>query len=80
MTSLVLVCCATDIASTAGGPGLAKFSCSDLEDVVAGVQGVLVVPPRTDNDTAAAAAAADGFHLDLSLYTHNGRLQLLPLN
>jgi sucrose-phosphate synthase len=75
MTSLVLVCCARDMKTGPDGQARqAKFSCSDMEDVVAGVQGVLVVPPP-----AGAADAGDGFSVDLGLFTHDGRLQLLQL-
>eukprot|EP00878_Enallax_costatus_P003956 GHUV01004177.1.p1 GENE.GHUV01004177.1~~GHUV01004177.1.p1 ORF type:complete len:1210 (+),score=383.57 GHUV01004177.1:125-3754(+) len=75
MTSLVLVCCARDLKmSGESQAGPAKFACSDMEDVIAGVQGVLVVPPPAG---AAAAEGGDGFPVDLGLYTHDGRLQLL---
>jgi hypothetical protein len=77
MTSLVLVCCARDMApgvtGAAGAAGVAKFACSDMEDVVAGVQGVLVVPP------AAGAAAGEGFPVDLGLFSHDGRVQMLQI-
>jgi hypothetical protein len=75
MSSLVLVACAKDVQPGASGPaGPAKFACSDMEDLVSGVQGVLVVPPPA----AAAGAAQDGFEVDLELFTHDARLQLLP--
>lgn len=75
MTSLVLVCCARELQTGPDGQaGHAKFACSDMEDVVAGVQGVLVVPPPAD-----AVNGGDGFPVDLGLYTHDGRLQLLNL-
>jgi hypothetical protein len=77
MTSLVLVCCARDMApganGGAGAAGVAKFACSDMEDVVAGVQGVLVVPPP------AGAAAGEGFPVDLGLFSHDGRVQMLQI-
>jgi hypothetical protein len=44
-----------------------------MEDVVAGVQGVLVVPP------AAGAAAGEGFPVDLGLFSHDGRVQMLQI-
>jgi hypothetical protein len=76
MTSLVLVCCARDMSpgpqGGAGAAGVAKFACSDMEDVVAGVQGVLVVPPP-------AGAAGEGFPVDLGLFSHDGRVQLLQI-
>jgi hypothetical protein len=76
MTSLVLVCCARDMANGpqggAGAAGVAKFACSDMEDVVAGVQGVLVVPPP-------AGVAGEGFPVDLGLFSHDGRVQLLQI-
>ncbi|KAF6252365.1 hypothetical protein COO60DRAFT_1287118 [Scenedesmus sp. NREL 46B-D3] len=77
MTSLVLVCCARDMSpgadGSAGAAGVAKFACSDMEDVVAGVQGVLVVP------RPAGAAAGEGFPVDLGLFAHDGRVQLLQI-
>lgn len=76
MTSLVMVCCARDMAPGAqggtGAAGVARFACSDMEDVVAGVQGVLVVPPP-------AGAAGEGFPVDLGLFSHDGRVQLLQI-
>jgi hypothetical protein len=76
MSSLVLVTTAKDVQPGASGPaGLAKFACSDMEDLVAGVQGVLVVPPPANAD---AAHGKQGFSVDLELYTHDARLQLLP--
>jgi hypothetical protein len=75
MSSLVLVACAKDVQPGASGPaGPAKFACSDMEDLVSGVQGVLVVPPPA----AAAGGVKDGFGVDLELFTHDARLQLLP--
>uniref|UniRef100_A0A383W8H5 sucrose-phosphate synthase n=1 Tax=Tetradesmus obliquus TaxID=3088 RepID=A0A383W8H5_TETOB len=76
MTSLVMVCCARDMAPGAqggtGAAGVARFACSDMEDVVAGVQGVLVVPPP-------AGATGEGFPVDLGLFSHDGRVQLLQI-
>lgn len=73
MSSLVLVCCAKDVQPAAAGPaGMAKFACSDVEELVSGVQSVLVMPP------AAGAGTHNGFAVDLGLYTHDARLQLLP--
>lgn len=72
MSSLVLVASAKDVQPCSSGPaGPAKFACSDMEDLVAGVQGVLVVPPP-------AGHSKEGFTVDLELYTHDARLQLLP--
>jgi hypothetical protein len=71
MSSLVLVTCAKDLAPTGAGGGVAKFACSDAEELVSGVQGVLVLPPPP-------GAAGDGFPVDLDLFTHDGRVQLLP--
>lgn len=96
MSSLVLVCCAKDVAApgAAGGSsspspaGPAKFACSDMEDLLGGVQGVLVVPPPAGPAAEGGAAGdgeklqqlrgRDGFTVDLELYTHDARLQLLP--
>lgn len=76
MSSLVLVTTAKDVQPCASGPaGLAKFACSDMEDLVAGVQGVLVVPPPAGAD---AGHGKQGFTVDLELFTHDARLQLLP--
>lgn len=77
MSSLVLVTTAKDVQPCASGPaGLAKFACSDMEDLVAGVQGVLVVPPPAGADDA--GRGKQGFTVDLELFTHDARLQLLP--
>jgi hypothetical protein len=76
MSSLVLVACAKDVqpAGATATAGPAKFACSDMEDLLAGVQGVLVVPPPA----AGEGKGVDGFSVDLGLYTHDARLQLLP--
>jgi hypothetical protein len=77
MSSLVLVAAAKALAPGAGGApaGVGRFACSDAEDLVAGVQGVLVVPPAA---AAGGGSSADGFPVDLQLFTHDGRVQLLP--
>jgi hypothetical protein len=75
MSSLVLVATAKDVEPCTSGPaGPAKFACSDMEDLVAGVQGVLVVPPPA----GAPGQAKEGFTVDLELFTHDARLQLRP--
>lgn len=76
MSSLVLVTSAKEITTgAAGAAGVAKFACSDAEELVSGVQGVLVVPPAGGAD---AGGSVDGFAVDLELFTHDGRLQLMP--
>jgi hypothetical protein len=64
----------------------ARFAASDVEDLVAGVQGVLVVPPSSgvvvvpgnagSNGDAATRGLADGFGVDLGAWD-DGRVQLL---
>jgi hypothetical protein len=59
----------------------AKFATSDAEELLGGVQGVLVVPPPAA--TAATAPTLEqllgGFPVDADAFTHDGRLQVLPL-
>jgi sucrose-phosphate synthase len=67
----------------------ARFAASDVEDLVAGVQGVLVVPPSSgvvvvpgsaagggNSSDAATRGLADGFAVDLGAWD-DGRVQLL---
>ncbi|GBF90940.1 sucrose-phosphate synthase-like [Raphidocelis subcapitata] len=75
LADLVFVSCAREMAP--GAP--ARFAASDAEDLVAGVQGVLVLPPPpAAGDGAAVAAASAGFAVDLEPYSHDGRIQLMP--
>ncbi|KAI8473309.1 MAG: hypothetical protein J3K34DRAFT_519144 [Monoraphidium minutum] len=88
ITSLMFVSCARAMAP--GQP--AHFATSDAEDALGGAQHVVVVPPPAapapapadgaagGEPQAAAAAAAQlpsGFSVDLSLFTHDGRLHVL---
>ncbi|KAI8477407.1 MAG: hypothetical protein J3K34DRAFT_515747 [Monoraphidium minutum] len=73
--NLVLFACASD----ASAPPRASFAASDAEDLVAGAQKVLVLPPPAGAGAAngAAAGAAGGFQVDLGLYAYDARVTLL---
>jgi len=64
----------------------AQFATSDADDLLAGAQGVLVVPPPApaatdgaDGADGAAARAPGGFSVDLEVYMEDGRLQTMPM-
>lgn len=98
LSPLTLRCAAHTLCSAAralppGSPAL--FAASDAEDLVGGVQSVLVVAPgdAAPGDASAGDAPAGdappgdaggdaglgGFPVDLEAYTYDGRLQIVPL-
>lgn len=84
LDNLVLITCATGLQGAGLSEGAqleggiqpvegrtATFAASDVEDLVSGKQGVLVVPPGKAN------GEVQGFEVDLGLYQHYERVQLL---
>jgi len=78
LRNIALVCCPRDLEMGEGGKlGMATFAASDLEDVVAGVQKVLLVPPEMQQHQEVGDVHKPGFSVDLGVFGHDNRVQVL---
>lgn len=82
LPSILLVACPRLLEVSKGGQlESGSFAASDADDLVAGCQGVMLLPG--DGSTAAGGnsgstgAAKAGYSVDLSVYTHSDRVKVL---
>jgi hypothetical protein len=79
LRNIALVCCPRELEVREGGKlGMATFAASDLEEVVAGVQKVLLVPPEMQQQQQEKVVGSKpGFTVDLGVFAHDNRVQVL---